>query len=301
MSRVTRLTLAPWLLAALVQSGAALAAGSSEDRLTAAARATPRPQGCSADGGFWQQYAYYRSSVCSALARGYTLLRLEPDRARTLAVGILGSHPEHADARLLLARALVATRDFVGAEKAFGAAKLAARDLADVGALQDFARMLTARGRTREAAEAYRLLMPRRTTLTPNGGRRSQVLLEGAFALMHEGPNGASEVVALLTPALEDPDYRGFEPVLRATLELALDRKGTPIARSSAEVEPDAEMTVAGWLSEADAWLLRGWMLRHSDPPAAREALAKALERTPATAPFRGHTESLLRTLGGAG
>jgi hypothetical protein len=232
------------------------------------------------------------------------VLESHPETSRELAETLTSDSRLGQSASLLAARASVTVRDFVAARAAFAAAGIKRPEqLSDVPLLHSYARMQFALGLQSEAAVSYRLLMPRVDRLSSRRGQRLAAVVEAAFAVMGDSPEGAGEAIAFLTPHLEQGQFRGGEPTARLTLALALDRKGgaTPKDADWTELptEASAPTDVQPWLPERDLQALRGMALAGRDRDAAREAWRRYLDSSSASDPFREHAQSKLRALGG--
>ena len=108
--------------------------------------------------------------------------------------------PGHAAPRVLLGRALARLGKYPDAVQAFSEAK--ARDAAaldDPVALLSWARVLAYVGQTEEAHAAYRMLLPRASSLTLV--ERGEAYVGAGMLAMSLGPSGVEEGVAILREA----------------------------------------------------------------------------------------------------
>lgn len=132
--------------------------------------------------------------------------------------------PGHAAPRVLAGRALATLGRLDQAAEALRDGK--ARDpraLEDPLALLAWARVMARTGNAAEAADAYRALLPRATSLS--AAERSAAAVEAGLVAMQRGPAGLDEAVAALRDASHEAQD---EPAAVATLALAvaLDRRG---------------------------------------------------------------------------
>jgi hypothetical protein len=270
--------------------------------IEAAAQKGSRPVGCLGDAAFWRAPLATRSSDCAKLARGYSLLSSEPERARKLASEIRPGSAAANAAALLEARAAVALRDFQAARAAFARAGIETPEsLFDVALLLAYARTAVHTKNRSQAAAAYRLLMPRVGALPASGSVRLAAVVEAAFAVMNESKGGAAEAMVFLAPQLEQNEYRGSETIARLALALAGDRRaegGGSAPPASAVAE--GQLALA-WLSDSDRSALEAFSLEASEPGAARGLWSKFLELSGPDHPFRAHAEARRARLGGPG
>lgn len=193
---------------------------------------TGRPPECGEPGGraanVWERakspelrrYCDLVASASSKLA-GTTAMAEQALAAAQQADEVL---PGHAAPRVLEGRALVALGRLDEAAAALGEGrKRDARALDDPQALLAWARVLARTGHAAEAADAYRALLPRATSLS--SAERSAAAVEAGLVAMQRGPAGLDEAVAALREAAHEAQD---EPAVVATLALAvaLDRRG---------------------------------------------------------------------------
>ncbi len=132
--------------------------------------------------------------------------------------------PGRAAPRVLEGRALVALNRLDEAAEALRDGQSRdPRALEDPLALLAWARVLARTGHAAEAADAYRAVLPRATTLP--AVERSAAAVEAGLVAMQRGPAGLDEAVAALREAAREAQD---EPAAVATLALAvaLDRRG---------------------------------------------------------------------------
>ncbi|HEX8790174.1 MAG TPA: hypothetical protein VF765_04430 [Polyangiaceae bacterium] len=167
-----------------------------------------------------RRYCDLVASAASKLA-GTTAMA---SQALTAAEQADAALPGRAAPRVLEGRALVALGRL---EEAAGALRDGQsrdpRALEDPLALLAWARVLARTGHPAEAADAYRAVLPRATTLS--AAERSAAAVEAGLVAMQRGPAGLDEAVAALREATREAQD---EPAAVATLALAvaLDRRG---------------------------------------------------------------------------
>src|SRR5579883_376338 len=209
-----------------------LAAVLAVAQVSAAAWSSGRPPECGEPGGraanVWERakspelrrYCDLLASASSKLAGLGAMAQAALDAARE-ADRVL---PGHAAPRALEGRALAALGKYPDALAALSDARSRdARALDDPPALLAWARALARTGRTPEAAEAYRALLPRATALP--GGQRAAAEIEAGIVSMARGPDRLDEATAALREAIRDAQ-NDAQAVAVLALALALDRRG---------------------------------------------------------------------------
>lgn len=196
------------------------------------ASASPRPRVCRLGAGsleseLWARVRRERAErFCVLLARGYVRLERQPAEAAALAREAGKILPNEAEPRVLLGRALLRMGELEAARDALVASVTApGRPLGDVAGLRELGIALTLTGRLREAADAYRVLVPRIGFLEDRLLARVAVL-EAAAAFMASSPEGAAEAALHLAEARQSEPVPGFQDLTIAMLAVALDRDG---------------------------------------------------------------------------
>jgi tetratricopeptide (TPR) repeat protein len=132
--------------------------------------------------------------------------------------------PGHAAAPVLLGRALARLGKYDAASEAFGQAKTRdASALEDPVTLLVWARILAYTGHPAEALAAYRVLMPRASSLTL--ADRGVAYVGAGMIAMSVGPSGIEEATAILREAKKSSQDI-VQRVAALALALALDRGG---------------------------------------------------------------------------
>jgi tetratricopeptide (TPR) repeat protein len=193
---------------------------------------TGRPPECGEPGGraanVWERakspelrrYCDLVASAASKLA-GTTAMAEQALAAAHQADGVV---PGHAAPRVLEGRALVALGRLDEAAEALADGK--ARDpraLEDPLALLAWARVLARTGHAADAADAYRALLPRATSLS--AAERSAAGVEAGLVAMQRGPAGLDEAVAALREAAREAQDESAA-IATLALAVALDRRG---------------------------------------------------------------------------
>jgi tetratricopeptide (TPR) repeat protein len=193
---------------------------------------TGRPPECGEPGGraanVWERakspelrrYCDLVASAASKLAG----TRATAEQALGAAQQADGVLPGHAAPRVLEGRALAALGRLDEAAAALRDGKTRdPRALEDPLALLAWARVLARTGHAADAADAYRALLPRATSLS--AAERSAAAVEASLVAMQRGPAGLDEAVAALREAAREAQD---ESAVVATLALAvaLDRRG---------------------------------------------------------------------------
>jgi tetratricopeptide (TPR) repeat protein len=193
---------------------------------------TGRPPECGEPGGraanVWErakspELRRYCDLVASAAAKlaGTAAMAAQALSAAQQADRVL---PGHAAPWVLEGRALVALGRLDEAAEALAEGK--ARDpraLEDPLALLAWARVLARTGHAAEAADAYRALLPRATSLS--AAERSAAEVEAGLVAMQRGPAGLDEAVAALREAAREAQDE-TAAVATLALAVALDRRG---------------------------------------------------------------------------
>lgn len=215
--------------------------------------------------------------------------------------------PNKAAPLVLKGRALAQLGQHTDAQKALADAR--ARDdraLDDPHALFAWARVLARTGRTLEAADAYRALLPRASLLTL--ADRSAASIEAGVLAMARGATGLDEAVPILRQAARDSqDVAQMVAVL--ALALALDRAGDrdeARALLAERVRGDSRPTLGGarakdLLGPAGALeipALGALALETSDPAAAHAEWTRYLEVN-AKGPWLEHARTHTAALAG--
>ncbi len=212
--------------------------------------------------------------------------------------------PGHAAPRVLEGRALAALGRFAEALAALDeGTSRDPRALDDPPALLAWGRALARTGRVQAAAEAYRALLPRSTTLPT--AERVSAEIEAAFVAMARGAAGLDEAAAALREALREAqdEARGIAVL---ALALALDRHGSADeARALLAERPRGDPRDAVASSRAKALLavvpaethaLTAFALEATDAAGARDEWQSAIDQAPTSAwaaHARGHLEAL--------
>jgi tetratricopeptide (TPR) repeat protein len=214
--------------------------------------------------------------------------------------------PGHAAPRVLQGRALTALGRYGEALTALSEGK--ARDpraLDDPPALLAWARSLARTGRTADAAEAYRALLPRATALSMADRVSSEI--EAAFVAMARGAGGLDEAAASLREALREAQDEA-QAVAVLALALALDRRGNPDearALLGERSHGDPRDTVASSRAKellavvpAEAHALAALALEPIDAAGARDEWQRALDEAP-SGEWAAHARAHCGRLGG--
>lgn len=258
---------------------------------------TGRPPECGEPGGraanVWERakspelrrYCDLVASAASKLA-GTTAMASQALEAAQQADGVL---PGHAAPRVLEGRALVALGRLDEAAEALADGKTRdPRALEDPPALLAWARVLARTGHPAEAADAYRALLPRATSLPMT--ERSAAAVEAGLVAMQRGPAGLDEAVAALREAgREAQDEQAAVATL--ALAVALDRRGDAdecraLLADRAHGDPRTALSsprgkdlLAVAPAEGDALVAMG--LEATDASGAREAWQSFLTAAP--------------------
>lgn len=239
-----------------------------------------------------RRYCDLVASASSKLA-GTTAMAEQALAAAQQADGVL---PGHAAPRVLEGRALVALGRLDEAAAALRDGKSRdPRALEDPLALLAWARVLARTGHAADAADAYRAVLPRATSLS--AAERSAAAVEAGLVAMERGPSGLDEAVAALREATREAqdesaavatlalavalDRRGDADECRALLESrahpqGLRQAGDPRAPLSS---PRAKDLLAVAPAERDALVAMG--LESTDPSGAHEAWQSFLTAAP--------------------
>lgn len=272
------------LLATLFLLPLALGApDASRGVLATLAAASPRPAVCrvasGADGSsLWARARKERTSrFCLALARGYAKLESDPQHALGLARDASKMLLAQVEPKVLEGRALLRLGESAAARSALAASVLApGRPLGDLGSLRELGIASTLTGHTKEAADAYRVLLPRVDVISDRFTARI-LLLEGAAALLATGPNGTAEALVYLSEARRAEPVPGYQDLTLALLALALDRDGKTEQATAVLGELAGAWTLRRFLSERELASATGAPLI----PEAKAAERPALERAP--------------------
>lgn len=214
--------------------------------------------------------------------------------------------PGHAAPRVLQGRALEALGKLDEALAALEDGRSR-----EPGALDDplamlaWARALARTGKRDRAAEAYRALLPRASSLSAL--ERSSAAIEAGLVSMARGPAGIDEAAAALREGVrEAQDERRVVGVL--ALALALDRRGDAdesraLLTERAHGDPRAPLATAqakGLLAVApgEAQALVGLALEPTDAAGARDAWQAYVEAAP-QGPWVAQARAHLSGLGG--
>ena len=225
-----------------------------------------------------RRYCDLLASGASKLASSSAMLR----EVLTIADDADKAMPGHAGPGVLRGRALARLGRPQEALTALRDAKAKdERALDDPASLLSWARVLAKTGSATEAAEAYRALLPRASTLTVTD--RGAAAVEAGMLALARGTAGADEAIAILRQARRDSQDVA-QTVAVLALALALDRAGDKdealaVLGDRGNVDPrpalgDARaremLATVGQAAEAHA--LTAIALETSDPPAAKEA-----------------------------
>ncbi len=172
-------------------------ARAGEPNLAAQATASSRPKECAPSGKrakkitVWQRVRFPKLvPYCDHVARAHALLQSDPAGALAAADAADKAWPGKPGASVARGRALLAQNKAREALSAFDAAqKLDAEAIADPISMRDFARALVIDGRTKEAAETYRVLVPRTQLLDADA--RAHTLLRSAGRARGQAGRGA--------------------------------------------------------------------------------------------------------------
>jgi tetratricopeptide (TPR) repeat protein len=258
---------------------------------TSAAWLSARPLECTpleagAAGNVWERAKSPElRRYCDLLASGAAKLAgTGAGAGEVLAIADEADHaiPGRAAPSVLRGRALARLGRWNDARTSLEAARSRdPRALDDPAALLTWARVLARTGHAAEAAEAYRALLPRGSTLS--AADRGAAAIEAGMLASARGAAGLEDAIALLRQARQDAQD-ATQTVAILALALALDRAGDKDearALLTARVHADPRATlgdprireilaVAGAPAEADA--LEAIALTQLDPAAAREA-----------------------------
>jgi hypothetical protein len=207
--------------------------------------------------------------------------------------------PGHAAPRALEGRALAALGQFDGAYTALAEARTRdPRVLDDPLALLAWARVAARTKHGKEAAEAYRALLPRASGLA--GADRAAAATESGLVLMAGGPADLDSAAAALREALRGAQDE-TETVAVLALALALDRLGDAdesrallADRSHGDPRPALAVQRAKDLASvapAELPALVAMALERIDVPAAREAWEDYAARAP-DGPWAAHARA---------
>jgi tetratricopeptide (TPR) repeat protein len=249
----------------------------------------------------------YCDLVASALSKlsGTSIMAAPALEAARKAQDLL---PGHAAARALEGRALVALGQAPEAVVAFrDSLTRDAHVLDDPATLLAWARALARIGRRDEASSAYRILLPRSSSLS--SAERASATAEGGLVFMSSGPAGIDEAIASFRDAMKQGDG---ETALLSALALALanDRRGArEEARSLVADRVRGDPRV--WLSSAKAretlsvapserTALVAYALQATRGPDARQAWQQYLAEAP-DSPWAPHARRCLEALRGPG
>jgi tetratricopeptide (TPR) repeat protein len=193
---------------------------------------TGRPPECGEPGGraanVWERakspelrrYCDLVASAASKLAGTATMA----EQALAAAAQADEVLPGHAAPRVLEGRALVALGRLDEAVAALGDGRRRdPRAFEDPLALLAWARVQARTGHAAEAADAYRALLPRATSLS--AAERSAAAVESGLVAMQRGPAGLDEAVAALREASREAQDEAAA-VATLALAVALDRRG---------------------------------------------------------------------------
>ena len=259
-----------------------------------------RPPECgSLDGGrasnVWERAkAPELRRYCDLLASGASKLASSAAMVRevlSIADEAERAMPGRAGPGVLRGRALLRLGRADDALAAFRDAKAKdERALDDPASLLSWARVLGKTGNTAEAAEAYRALLPRVSTLTVTD--RGAAAVEAGLLALGRGQAGAEDAIAILRQARRD-SQDVTQALAVILLALALDRAGERdeanavlLERGRGDPRPIlADARVKDILSTvslaAEGYALAAIALESSDGPAAREQWHKYVEASP--------------------
>ncbi len=220
--------------------------------------------------------------------------------------------PGHAAPRILEGRALAALGRYGEALTALSDGQSRdPRALADPPALLAWARALARTGRTKEAGDAYRALLPRASALSSADRVRSEI--EAALVAMARGAGGLDEAAAALREAVREGQDEA-QAVAVLALALALDRRGDPdeaLALLSERARGDPRDTMATprakdllAVAPAEAHALSALALESTDRTGARDEWQRALDDDPSgvwAGQARAHLASLASRQTGTG
>ena len=223
------------------------------------------------------------SKLASSAAMVREVLSIADDAERAM--------PGRAGPGVLRGRALLRLGRADDALAAFRDAKAKdERALDDPASLLSWARALGRTGNDAEAAEAYRALLPRVSTLTVTD--RGAAAVEAGLLALGRGQAGAEDAIAILRQARRD-SQDVTQALAVVLLALALDRAGERdeanavlLERGRSDPRPMlADARVKDILStvslSTEAYAIAAIALESSDGPAAREQWRKYLEASP--------------------
>ena len=214
-----------------------------------------------------------------------------------------GILPGHAAPLVLEGRALMALGKFDDALRALELGR--SREptaLDDPMALLAWCRALARTGRTGEAADAYRALLPRASALSST--ERAAAEVEAGLVAMSRGPAGLDESAAALREALREAQDE-TQAVAVLALALALDRRGdVDEARAILSGRPRDPRTVVTSarareilaVAPLEGRVLVALALEGKDVASARDAWEHYAE---AGGPWAGHARAHLAALSG--
>jgi tetratricopeptide (TPR) repeat protein len=240
------------------------------------------------------------SKVAGAGAGAADALRIADEAERTL--------PGRAGPPVLRGRALARLGRWSEAYAALADAKAKDdRALDEPTALLAWARALARGQRAKEAADAYRALLPRASSLTPTD--RASACLEAGLLAMARGASGLDDAVPILRQGVRE-SQDALHVAGLAALALALGRAGQhDEAKATLGQRPlgdvravlgdvrvrDALATAAG---PAEAHALLAVAIEAADPAGAREAWRAHAD---AKGPFADHARAREAALAGRG
>lgn len=173
---------------------------------------------------------------CDRLAQAEARIAQEPARADEAAVEADAAWPGHAAPLVMRGRAATALGKYKDAAAFFAQAR--AIDPSSIeGASSLYAEAVSLResGDERGSVRAFRTLVPRVSALgSPE--LRGRALIEAGLTVLSEGPDAASEAVAILRAATL-PETYAAKPLALAALSLALDRTGDRAAAQAMAIE----------------------------------------------------------------
>jgi tetratricopeptide (TPR) repeat protein len=282
-------------------------------QLSGAVWSSGRPPECGEPGGHaanvWERakspelrrYCDLVASASSKLAGTAAMAQAALESAR----GAEAVLPGHAAPLVLQGRALAALGKLDEALRALERGKEREPGaLDDPLALLAYARVLARTGNARDAAEAYRALLPRASALS--AAERAAAQVEAGLVAMSRGSAGLDEAAASLREAVrEAQDDTQMVAVL--ALAVALDRRGDLDEAHALLVErlhgdprtalasPRTRDIIAVAPAEAEA--LAGLGLEASDPGGARDAWQRYVDAAPG-GPWAAQARSHIASLG---
>ncbi len=246
---------------------------------------------------------------CRALARGYAELRRSPSRALIAAKEANRALPGQVAPMVLSGRALSALGKYQQAHSRFATAlSRDRRSLEEPAALLAFGQSAQRAGKSKDAIDAYRALVPR-IALLERPWQRQRAAIEAGFMAMDAGQ--LAQAIGVLTEARRRENVPGLSNVVSAALALALDRHGSSeeargVAQevggaaslhSLASAKAGKQPRFAPTLAPGQLWACVALLEELEDRQGAREAWRKFLKSPAGKGRYRKHAQSRLAKL----